>query len=198
VFHVKHEGWTPEELSPGQLVTLRLYEDLLLSHAIPRGMVTASDSGRLRTRHILDSLRAVPHVPAEAERIVDLGSGAGLPGLPVAVARPDLDVTLAEPRQNRAAFLELTVERLGLDNVRVFPRPAEELASGFDVCLARGFADPMHTWVIARDLLRPSGDLIYWAGRTFKTDDAPPGARVRTVGDEALESSGPIVIMTRQ
>lgn len=198
MFHVKHEGWTVELLSPAQLVTLGLYEELLLSQAIPRGIVSVSDSQHLRARHILDSLRALPHISSEAHMVVDLGSGAGLPGLPVAVARPDLDVTLAEPRQARAGFLELTVEKLGLANVRVFPRPAEELTPGFDVCLARGFADARRTWAVARDLLQPVGALIYWAGRSFRWEDLPSEVGSRTVGDPALESGGPIVIMSRQ
>jgi 16S rRNA (guanine527-N7)-methyltransferase len=198
MFHVKHEGWTAELLSPAQLVTLGLYEELLRSQAIPRGMIGVSDSEHLRARHILDSLRALPQISSEARRIVDLGSGAGLPGLPVAVARPDLDVTLAEPRQARAAFLELAVEKLGSANVRVFPRTAEELTTGFDVCLARGFADARRTWAVARDLLQPAGELIYWAGRSFRTGDLPSEVRSRIVGDSTLESGGPIVIMSRQ
>ena len=198
MFHVKHEGWTPGEFSPAQVVSLSRFEELLIVQAVPRGMVAVSDAGDLHTRHILDSLRAVPHISAGAERIADLGSGAGLPGLPVAVARPDLEVTLAEPRQARAAFLELAVQTLRLPNVQVFPQPAEELASGFDVCLARGFGDVRRSWVVARDLLDPAGDLIYWAGRTFKTDHTPPDVRVRGLGEPTLESGGPIVIMTRQ
>jgi 16S rRNA (guanine527-N7)-methyltransferase len=198
VFHVKHEGWTSGELSPAQIGSLARYEELLIVRAVPRGMVAASDVGHLHARHILDSLRAVGHISAGAQRIADLGSGAGLPGLPVAVARPDLEVTLAEPRQARAAFLELAVERLRLSNVHVFPRPAEELASGFDACLARGFGDAGRSWAVARDLLDPAGDLIYWAGRTFTRDDTPPDARVRAIGEPTLESGGPIVIMTRQ
>jgi 16S rRNA (guanine527-N7)-methyltransferase len=198
VFHVKHEGWTPQELSDDQRASLLLYEELLLSQAVPRGIVAASDSGHLRTRHILDSLRALPHLPDDAERIVDLGSGAGLPGLPIAVVRPDLEVTLSESRQVRAAFLELAVERLRLPNVRVFPEPAEGLEPGFDVCLARGFGDASRTWEVARVLLHPFGELLYWAGKSFTLDDAPTGASVRAVGEAALESGGPIVIMTRQ
>jgi 16S rRNA (guanine527-N7)-methyltransferase len=198
MFHVKHEGWTFGELSPAQVASLGRYEELLMVQAVPRGMVAASDAGQLHTRHILDSLRAVAHISARAERIVDLGSGAGLPGLPVAVARPDLEVTLAEPRQSRAAFLELAVERLRLPNVRVFPGPAEELDSGFDMCLARGFGDAQRSWVIARDLLGPLGTLIYWAGGTFRKGDTPPDARVLAMGEPTLESGGPIVIMTRQ
>lgn len=195
---MKHEGWTPDELSPAQLATLGLYEDLLLNQAVPRCIVAASDSAHLRTRHILDSLRAVPHISPDVGRVVDLGSGAGFPGLPVAVARPDLEVTLTEPRQARAAFLELTVERLLLSNVRVSPSPAEELDPEFHVCLARGFGDALRSWEVARDLLQPGGTLIYWAGRTFKAGDVPIDAHVRTTGEATLESGGPIVIMARQ
>jgi 16S rRNA (guanine527-N7)-methyltransferase len=198
VFHVKHEGWTAETLSPSQQATLSLYEELLLGQAVPRGIVAASDSAHLRTRHILDSLRGVPHIPTDARRIVDLGSGAGFPGLPIAVARPDLEVTLSEPRQARAAFLELAVEKLQLPNVRVFPSPAEELTTGFDVCLARGFGDVLRTWGAAKLLLRPAGVLIYWAGKSFSVADVPEDAQVRATGEATLESGGPIVIMTRQ
>jgi 16S rRNA (guanine527-N7)-methyltransferase len=183
---------------PAQLVILGLYEDLLRDEAIPRGMVAASDRDDLHTRHVLDSLRAVPHLAVTAEHVLDLGSGAGLPGVPVAVARPDLDVTLAEPRRARAAFLELTIERLLLPNVRVFAGPAGELDAGFDVCLARGFGDVGRTWTVASGLLNPSGQVIYWAGRTFRPDEAPPGVRVRTVASATLESGGPIAIMTRE
>jgi 16S rRNA (guanine527-N7)-methyltransferase len=195
---VKHEGWTAETLSPSQQATLSLYEELLLGQAVPRGIVAASDSAHLRTRHILDSLRGVPHIPTDARRIVDLGSGAGFPGLPIAVARPDLEVTLSEPRQARAAFLELAVEKLQLPNVRVFPSPAEELITGFDLCLARGFGDALRTWGAAKLLLRPAGVLIYWAGKSFSVADVPEDAQVRATGEATLESGGPIVIMTRQ
>jgi 16S rRNA (guanine527-N7)-methyltransferase len=197
VFHVKHEGWTPEDLSPAQRASIGLYEELLLDQAVPRGMVAASDSGHLHDRHILDSLRGAPHIPDRAV-VVDLGAGAGLPGLPIAVVRPDLEVTLTEPRQARAAFLELAVERLQLGNVTVVPMPAEELAPGVDVCLARGFGNATRTWEVARVLLNPQGALLYWAGGSFTEAEAPAGAAVRTVGEATLESGGPIVIMTRQ
>ena len=196
---MKHEGWTPEELSPAQLGSLEVFEGLLAKHAVPRGMVAASDLEHLRERHILDSLRAVPYLPPGALAVVDLGSGAGLPGIPVAIARQDLTVTLSEPRQARAAFLELVVERLELTNARVFPKPAEELAAGRTaICFARGFRDPSGTWAIARELLAPGGELIYWGGTTFRADQAPADVRIVAVGEPGLESGGPIVIMTRQ
>jgi 16S rRNA (guanine527-N7)-methyltransferase len=160
-------------------------------------MIASSDREHVRSRHILDSLRAVPFI-GEGAASVDLGSGAGLPGLPIAVVRPDLVVTLSEPRQSRSAFLELVVERLELPNVRVFSAPAEELTPGFTVCLARGFGDMSRSWTVAREVLHSDGELIYWAGNTFRPEDAPEGARIRAIGDATLERGGPIVIMTRQ
>jgi 16S rRNA (guanine527-N7)-methyltransferase len=161
-------------------------------------MIAPSDRDHLHTRHVLDSLRAVPHIETRAEPVVDLGSGAGLPGLPIAIVRQDLVVTLAESRQSRAAFLELVVERLGLPNVRVFPKPAENLPAMNAICLGRGFGDISRTWAVARDLLRPGGDLVYWAGRSFRAHQAPDDARIRAIGPATLESGGSIVIMTRQ
>jgi 16S rRNA (guanine527-N7)-methyltransferase len=198
VFHVKNEGWTVEDLSAGQLSALDRYEDLLRDLAVPRGMVASADREKLRTRHILDSLRSVPYIDADAGHVVDLGSGAGLPGIPVAIARPDLALTLTEPRQARAAFLELVIERFGLVDVEVFAGPAEGSGVAAEVCLARGLGDVSRTWAIARRSLLPAGDLIYWAGRTFRPDDVPEGVRIRAIGNVALESGGPIVIMTRQ
>ena len=66
------------------------------------------------------------------------------------------------------------------------------------MCLARGFGDAARTWGVARDLLEPGGALIYWAGRSFTADDVPADAQVTGTGEAALESGGPIVIMTRQ
>lgn len=199
MFHVKHEGWVPARLSDPQRDLLDRYEELLRSVAVPKGMVAASDAAELWERHILDALRLVPLLPADAARLVDLGSGAGIPGIPVAVADATLEVTLSETRSPRIAFLELVVERLGLRSVHVFPGRAEELPeAGFDLCVARGFGDPLRSWDTAEPLLRPRGGLAYWAGRTFEPADVPPGARVERIGEPALERGGPIVIMTRQ
>jgi 16S rRNA (guanine527-N7)-methyltransferase len=199
MFHVKHEGSVWEGISASQREVLREFEELIRTSALPRGMVARSDVDRLHERHVLDSLRAVPWIPSDALRICDLGSGAGLPGIPVAVAQPALEVTLAESRLQRVAFLELVIERLGLRNARVWPGSAQELPGlRFDACMARGFADAARTWEIAGPLLSPNGRLLYWAGRSFDPADVPEGARTVGVGEPALESGGPIVIMTRQ
>ncbi|HEX5937923.1 MAG TPA: 16S rRNA (guanine(527)-N(7))-methyltransferase RsmG [Actinomycetota bacterium] len=199
MFHVKHKGSVWERLSTSQREVLTKFEDLIRASALLRGMVSHSDIDRLHERHVLDSLRAVPWIPPDAVRVCDLGSGAGLPGIPVAVAVPGLEVTLAESRLRRVAFLELAVERLGLTNTLVWAGSARELPRlRFDACLARGFADAAGTWETAHPLLAANGRLLYWAGRSFDPADVPEGARTVGVGEPALESGGPIVIMTRQ
>ena len=199
MFHVKHEGSVWERLSIPQRETLTEFEELIRTTAIPQGMVARSDTDRIHQRHVLDSLRAASLIPRDAVRVCDLGSGAGLPGIPVAVAEPGIEVTLAESRLRRAAFLELTIERLGLANVTVWPQPVQQLPRArFDVCLARGFADATGTWEVADPILATEGLLLYWAGGSFDLAEVPPGARVEHIGEPTLESGGPIVIMGRR
>lgn len=177
------------------------FERLLVERAIPLGAVARSDLGRIRDRHTLDSLRAVPHVRA-AGLAYDLGSGAGLPGIVVAIGLPDVRVVLVDRRANRAAFLELAVEELGLSNAGVFAGPVEELAEPADACLARAFAPIEHSWEAAERVLRPRGRLVYFAGRELGEGGSfrvPEGAVLEAVvRTPVLESAGPLVIMARQ
>ena len=196
---MKHEGSVWERLSTPQRDALTAFEELLRTAAIPRGMVARSDAGRIHDRHVLDSLRGVPWIPSNTVRVCDLGSGAGLPGIPIALAEPGIEVTLAESRLRRVAFLELAIERLGLANTVVWPYSVHELPHHrFDACLARGFADASGSWEGAHPLLASNGRLLYWAGLSFDLADVPSGARVEQVVEPTLESGGPIVIMTRR
>src|SRR6266545_1833873 len=99
MFHVKHEPWGPAsglELDAHQTDQLDRFEDLLADRAVPLGMIAAPDLSRLAERHILDAIRGAPLLPPGVGPVCDLGSGAGLPGIPVAIARPDAAVTLVE------------------------------------------------------------------------------------------------------
>jgi 16S rRNA (guanine527-N7)-methyltransferase len=199
MFHVKHEGWRiPEELVIGPAVEERLerYERLLLEKAIPRGMIAASDALRVRERHILDAIRAAPLLP-EAGIVCDLGSGAGLPGIPLAIVRPDLRWILVEVRKNRARFLE---EASGdLENVTVYDRRLETLDERAAACTARAFATATGSWDAAMRVLEPDGFLVYWAGASFDPEaDAPTRISVRLFPWSGLARAGPLVIMARQ
>ena len=110
--------------------------------------------------------------------MVDVGSGAGLPGIPLALARPDLHVTLLEPLARRVAFLTRCVDRLGLDRVTVVRGRAEEGPSaqlgGADVVTARAVAplDRLAGWCLP--LLRPGGRLLAMKGRPRPRSWPPP------------------------
>jgi 16S rRNA (guanine527-N7)-methyltransferase len=198
MFHVKHEGSTDGDLPRDRVERLRRYQALLQERGVHLGVVSRADVPHLWVRHIQDSLRAVPLVPPAARRLCDLGSGGGLPGIPLAIARPELQATLTEPRRLRAGFLELAVEALPVPNATVHAGRAEDLTAEVDVVVARGFGDARATWGAAERLLGPSGLLLYWAGATFSPEMVPEGVDAQLAPEVGLESGGPIVIMTRQ
>ena len=201
MFHVKHEGWNlaaavGADLNAATIARLERFEAILQEEAVPLGMVSASDAERLRERHVVDSLRAVPHLPP-AGTVCDLGSGAGFPGLVLAIARPDLRFVLVEVRRNRAAFL--TRAASDLENVRVHARRVETFRERVDVCTARAFGPPGRSWEAAERLLPPEGRLLYWAGASYdRATDLPDGVSAAHFTTSALARSGPLVIMARQ
>ncbi|HSL11150.1 MAG TPA: RsmG family class I SAM-dependent methyltransferase [Actinomycetota bacterium] len=179
---------------------LTSYESLLLTEGVPRGVVSRGDAGRIRQRHVEDSLRGVVAVPSAARSLCDIGSGGGLPGVVLAIALPEVRVTLAERRNNRASFLATVVAELGLSNAEVFSGDVGSLtAATFDVCSARAFAGAAATWVVAERLLVAGGRLLYWAGESFDPRTANvAGAHVTVSAASEVAGSGPLVIMTRQ
>lgn len=202
---MKHPAWVEDagrlgiELSDPQWEALDRYRDLLVAGAIPRGMIAAADADRLWARHIRDGLRGNPWI-APATQVADLGSGAGIPGLPLAIARPQASFVLMETRRARAAFLEAAVDDLGLRNVEVFLGRIESWASRrFDVAVARALAPPRGSWASASTILAPQGRLVYWAGAGFDEADLEGiGVSVRVSTRSGLADDGPLVIMARQ
>jgi 16S rRNA (guanine527-N7)-methyltransferase len=203
VFHVKHEGWESAEaldleLTPDQLAKLETFESLIRERAVPLGMVATADAPRLRERHIVDSLRAATVVSATDRTAYDFGSGAGLPGVVVAIARPELLMTLVESRRPRAAFLQLVLDRLELTNGSVSNVRVETLEGPVDLCFSRAFARVGVAWQAADRLLAPGGRLVYFAGERFDPSELPEDAASTLVTTSALARSGPLVIMSRQ
>jgi 16S rRNA (guanine527-N7)-methyltransferase len=185
-------------LDPPQVSRLLRFEELLVDRAVPLGAISRSDSARIRERHTLDSLRAVPIVDG-IDEAADLGSGAGLPGVVVAISLPHVRMLLIERRPQRAAFLELAVEDLGLSNAAVVAGRIEDVPGDVDVALARAFAPIDEAWARALGILRPGGRLVYFAGAGSVTPDPPAGSTIQSVlRTPVLESAGALVIMTRQ
>jgi 16S rRNA (guanine527-N7)-methyltransferase len=142
--------------------------------ADPSAPTSVHDRREVENVHIADSLAGL-EVPAvgEAARMVDLGSGAGLPGLVLAIARPEAEVVLVESVGKKCAWLERTVSALGLENVRVVYARAEDLAEApFDVVTARALAPLSVLCEYAAPLLRQGGSLVAWKGAVDAREDA--------------------------
>jgi 16S rRNA (guanine527-N7)-methyltransferase len=98
------------------------------------------DANQMVTHHLLDSLAVLPHL-GDAQSLVDVGSGGGLPGLTLAICRPDLRVTSVEANQKKAAFQQQAKIELRLDNVSIHCGRIEALTGTFDVAVSRAFAE---------------------------------------------------------
>lgn len=186
------------DLAPEQAESLLRFQQLLLDRAIPMGLVAEGDAPRIMTRHVLDSLRAAVAVEPGDHDAYDLGSGAGLPGIVVAIARPALRVSLVESRARRVGFLEIAVERLGLGNAIPVALRVEALEGPVDLCFARAFRSLKGSWAVASSLLRPGGRLVYFAGKREARLREAPGTLSRLLESPVLESAGPLVIMAQQ
>lgn len=161
---------------------LRRYTAILGSKGIEWGLVGPREGDRLWQRHIANSLALVDAIGTGAE-IADVGSGAGLPGLPVAIARPDLSVTLIEPLLRRATFLSETVAELDLGSrVRVLRGRAEETKERFDVVVCRAVAplDRLLKWTVP--LFSPGGTLVALKGASAEDEIRAAGKVLRHAG----------------
>lgn len=151
------------------LSTIQTYVNFLSTVGVERGLIGPREVPRLWDRHILNSAAVLPRIP-EGSTVADVGTGAGLPGLVWAIARPDLSVTLIEPLLRRTVFLDEMCEELGLDNVRVVRARAEEVHEEFDVVTARAVAglEKLGRWCMP--LVRPGGVLLALKGRTAQQE----------------------------
>lgn len=143
-------------LDDRQLAKVRSYLETLLLWRRRISLIATSDPLEVVENHILDSLQVAPWVGGR-RRLADIGSGAGLPGIPLAIAAPHLNVVLVESRRRKASFLRAVRRETDLSNVEVFEGRAEDLAESFDVVISRALG-PMRTFLdLAETLLLPGG-----------------------------------------
>lgn len=131
-----------------------------------RGLIGPRELPRLWSRHLVNSAAILDFLPRQAQ-VLDVGSGAGFPGIVVAIARPELDVHLAEPMQRRCEWLVDVVEELGLDNVTIHQARAEELRGKgkADVVTSRAVANMSKLVRMTSKLIAPGGSLVALKGR---------------------------------
>ena len=139
------------------------------------------DEGEMVAQHLLDSLSVLPAIQKSAlagRRWADIGSGAGLPGIPLAIALPDLDMSLVETVEKKSAFQRQAKIELGLANVTVLNRRVEDVPGGaFAAVLSRAFADLTDFVCLAGHLLTQGGQLYAMKGQLpeDEIDRMPPG-----------------------
>ena len=146
--------------------TIRQYVDILVSRGVDWGLIGPREIGRLWERHILNSIALESLIP-EGCRVADVGSGAGLPGIPLAILRPDLEMTLIEPMLRRSNFLTEALDELGLDDrVTVVRGRAEDADLHVDVVVSRAVAKLATLINWTADLIVESGILLALKGQS--------------------------------
>jgi len=162
---IKH--WLEEnelKLSEWQINDLISYIELIRKTSGTMNLVSKNDLPQLIERHLLDSLYVLKtyDIPVGA-KTADLGSGAGFPGIPVAIARPDIRMYLIESRHRKSLFLRRVISELGLANAIVINDRWENLDSTFDIILARAALKETDLIIKAIPHLNPDGALLYFA-----------------------------------
>jgi 16S rRNA (guanine527-N7)-methyltransferase len=151
-------------LPAGAEATLLAYLALLDKWNRVYNLTAVRDAERMVSHHLLDSLAAVPYY--KGETVLDVGSGGGLPGIPLAIARPELRVTLIDSIAKKTAFLLQAKAELGLGNVQVITSRVEDFRpeAQFDVITSRAFSDLKEFVTLTRHLLKPSGRWLAMKG----------------------------------
>lgn len=189
-----HEGQAVGiQLAPSQIEALIAFGEELERQNRRFNLSAIVDPKEVIRKHFVDSLALLPHLPSQAANLVDVGSGAGLPGLALKIARPELEVTLVESVKKKAAFLQETVARLELTGVNVIDRRAEELGQEaqfreqFALATARAVASLPVLLELSLPLLSVGGCFVAYKGPQV-AEEIKAGQRALTVlGGELRE-----------
>jgi 16S rRNA (guanine527-N7)-methyltransferase len=191
-------------LDENQAAAFEAYTELLLAWSRRFTRLGPSAAAEMWSRHCLDALTvvlALPDKPAERDRTcLDVGSGAGIPGIPLAIAFPRWQVTLLEATAKKVRFLEMARERLGLANVRVVRGPAQELAhdvihrAAYDLCVARAVARTAAVLELTLPFVRLNGDVILYKGVKSLRDELDEAEVARVMLGASVPEVTPAIL----
>jgi 16S rRNA (guanine527-N7)-methyltransferase len=164
------------ELYGGRFPAINRYVDILTTTAVEWGLLGPREADRVWDRHVLNCAALSSLIAADSS-VADVGSGAGLPGIPLALLRPDLQVTLIEPLLRRFTFLDQTVDELGIaDRVQVVRSRAEDHHQNYDFVVARALA-PLDRLIGWCNHLRAAGGVILALKGESAADEVASAAR---------------------
>ena len=169
------------------------YLELLAKWNRTYSLTAIRDPQQMRTHHVHDALAVLPHLPAKSElRVLDVGSGSGSPGLPLAIARPSWRVVLIDSSRKKGAFLRQAVIELSLSNVEVVTARVEDYQpmAPFDVVIARAFADLSAFAALAMRHVAHGGRLVAMKGAYPSAEIAALPPTVRVVATPTLDVPG--------
>lgn len=176
------------DLSAAAQDKLLAYRDFLLKWNRTYNLTALRDPGLAVSHHLLDSLAILPWIAGD--NLLDVGSGGGLPGIPLAIARPELQVTMVDTVQKKATFLQQAAIELELPNVRAVHARVEDLTGQFAQITSRAFSELAEFVRLTRHLLMPGGRWLAMKGVRPEAEIAalPPEVRVEAV--EPLQVPG--------
>jgi len=175
------------ELSAGQLAQFEVFKENLLDWNTRMNLTAITDDTGIWQKHFADSLTLLPFLPVGEFSMIDVGSGAGFPGIPIKIMRPDVDLTLLDSTRKRVTFLEDSVRRLGLESVDCVHARAEEYRGSFDVCTTRAVArlDKLIKWCM--HLLKPGGVFLAMKGSQVEAELEEAMPVIKKLGGELVE-----------
>jgi 16S rRNA G527 N7-methylase RsmG len=185
------------DLSPAQSDILLVYREWLDEEAIPAGALGPAERDRLDDRHIADSLLFLhgwDH-DEDPESIWDLGSGAGLPGIPLAVLLPDTQVTLVDRSSRRSELMRRAVRILGLDNVEVEETEIEDLNGTTAMIVSRATLGPLRLDRVVRGHLDWNGMAVVGGSWVSPPTEVPPGWEIKEILPDSLDRTVWLLIM---
>jgi 16S rRNA (guanine527-N7)-methyltransferase len=173
------------------LATAEAFAGVLATRGVEQGLIGPREVPRLWDRHLLNCAVVAELIDGRCQTLVDIGSGAGLPGLVLAMVRPEVKITLLEPMERRCRFLAECVSELGLANASVLRGRAEDTAvAGLlraDVATARAVAPLPRLAELAVGLVRPGGMVLAIKGITAQEELRNAGPVLRRIGAHGAE-----------
>lgn len=150
---------------PNRIAEIERYAQFLIGPGIERGLIGPREGERIWDRHIFNCLPVTTLIP-ENSLLFDIGSGAGLPGIVIALARPDLKITLIEPLSRRVEFLEEALTLLKIENVVVIRGKSESVKKSANYVTARAVAPLEKLQKITSHMIKPGGALLAMKGES--------------------------------